>query len=68
MPEPRRIRALIIDDEPLARGMIREMLANDPDVEIAGECSIGREAIEAIDSMNPDLLFLDIQMPELGGF
>src|SRR5581483_4352271 len=68
MTDPKRIRALVVDDEPLARGMIREMLASDPDVEIVGECSNGREAIEAIDSLNPDLLFLDIQMPEFGGF
>jgi two-component system LytT family response regulator len=68
MTNPKRIRALVIDDEPLARGMIREMLANDTDVEIVGECSNGREAIESIDALNPDLLFLDIQMPELGGF
>jgi len=68
MTNPKRIRALVIDDEPLARGMIREMLANDTAVEIVGECSNGREAIESIDALNPDLLFLDIQMPELGGF
>jgi len=68
MTNPKRIRALVIDDEPLARGMIREMLASDSDVEIVGECSNGREAVESIDTLNPDLLFLDIQMPELGGF
>src|SRR5262249_26143058 len=48
--------------------MIREMLADDPDVEIAGECANGREAVEAIEALHPDLLFLDIQMPEMGGF
>jgi len=63
-----RIRALVIDDEPLARDMIREMLAGDPEVEIIAECANGREAVEAIRSMSPDLIFLDIQMPELGGF
>jgi len=68
MADATRIRALVIDDEPLARGMIREMLAGDSDVEIVGECSNGREAIEAIESLRPDLLFLDIQMPDLGGF
>jgi two-component system LytT family response regulator len=63
-----RIRALVIDDEPLARDMIREMLASDSDVEVVGECANGREAIEAIKSLAPDLIFLDIQMPEIGGF
>ncbi len=68
MTNARSIRALVVDDEPLARDMIREMLAGDPDVEIAGECSNGREAVDAIKSLKPDLVFLDIQMPELGGF
>jgi len=62
------IRALVIDDEPLAREMIREMLEGESEVEIIGECANGREAVEAIRSMRPDLIFLDIQMPELGGF
>ena len=63
-----RIRALVIDDEPLAREMLREMLVDDPDVEVVAECANGREAIEAIKASSPDLIFLDIQMPELGGF
>ena len=62
------IRALVIDDEPLAREMIREMLEADPDAEIIGECANGHEAIAAIRSLSPDLIFLDIQMPELTGF
>ncbi len=68
MAEPTQIRALIIDDEPLARAMIREMLETDPEAEIVGECASGHEAIEAIGALVPDLIFLDIQMPELGGF
>jgi two-component system LytT family response regulator len=68
MSESNRIRVLIVDDEPLARGMVREMLANDPEAEIVGECSNGREAISAIKSLGPDLIFLDVQMPEFGGF
>ena len=68
MTGPTPIRALVIDDEPLAREMIREMLAGDPEVEIIGECGSGREAVTAIQSLSPDLIFLDIQMPELGGF
>jgi two-component system, LytTR family, response regulator len=68
MADAKRIRALVIDDEPLARALIREMLATDPDAEIVGECANGRDAIEAIQSLSPDLIFLDVQMPELGGF
>jgi two-component system LytT family response regulator len=59
---------LVVDDEPLAREMIREMLATDSEVEVVGECGNGREAIEAIKTSTPDLVFLDVQMPELGGF
>jgi len=62
------IRVLIVDDEPLARGVLREMLQSDSDVAIVGECVNGKEAVRAIRELNPDLLFLDIQMPELGGF
>lgn len=68
MTDATRIRALVVDDEPLARAMIREMLDSDSEVEIVGECANGREAVEAIKSSAPDIVFLDIQMPELGGF
>ena len=68
MTDATRIRALVVDDEPLARAMIREMLESDSEVEITGECSNGREAVEAIKSSMPDIVFLDIQMPEIGGF
>jgi two-component system, LytTR family, response regulator len=68
MTDAVRIRALVVDDEPLAREMIREMLASDSEVEVVGECANGREAIEAIKASSPDIVFLDIQMPELGGF
>jgi two-component system LytT family response regulator len=68
MTDAVRIRALVVDDEPLARELIREMLATDSEVEVVGECANGREAIEAIKASSPDLVFLDIQMPELGGF
>jgi two-component system LytT family response regulator len=63
----RRIRALIVDDEALARRGIEIRLADYPDIEIAGECENGREAIEAIAREQPDLMFLDIQMPGLSG-
>ena len=68
MTDAVRIRALVVDDEPLAREMIREMLASDSEVEVVGECANGREAIEAIKASTPDIVLLDIQMPELGGF
>jgi two-component system LytT family response regulator len=63
-----KIRALIVDDEPIARRGIRLHLESQPDVEIIGECVNGLEAISAIESQSPDLVFLDVQMPELNGF
>lgn len=63
-----QLRVLIIDDEPRARGFIRKMLVGDPAVEIAGECGNGYEAVRAIKTKKPDLIFLDVQMPELDGF
>ena len=66
MTDATRIRALVVDDEPLARAMIREMLESDSEAEIAGECANGREAVEAIKSSAPDVVFLDVQMPEIG--
>ena len=68
MTDATRIRALVVDDEPLARAMIREMLESDSEAEIIAECANGREAVDAIKSSAPDVVFLDIQMPEIGGF
>ena len=68
MTAGRRIRTLIVDDEPLARRKIRRMLARDPEVEILADCSNGREATAAIGAHKPDLVFLDVQMPEIDGF
>jgi two-component system LytT family response regulator len=68
MNETPPIRVLLVDDEPLAREMLREMLEGDQDVTIVGESCNGREALEAIRAHSPDLLFLDVQMPEVGGF
>jgi len=68
MTDSPRIRVLLVDDEPLAREMLREMLQSDPQVEIVGESCNGREALEAIRTEAPDLIFLDVQMPEVGGF
>ena len=62
------IRAVIVDDEPLARRRIRSLLAEAEDVAVVAECANGKEAIQAIEESPPDLLFLDIQMPELDGF
>jgi two-component system, LytTR family, response regulator len=63
-----QIRTLIVDDEPLARRNLRLLLERDPQIEILDECRNGREAIHAINTTNPDLIFLDIQMPEMDGF
>jgi two-component system, LytTR family, response regulator len=63
-----RIRTLIVDDEPLARRNLRLLLEKDPQIEIVEECRNGREAVKAINSLSPDLIFLDIQMPEMDGF
>jgi two-component system LytT family response regulator len=63
-----RIRALIVDDEPVARDGIRVLLRDDPEIEVVGECADGREAIEAIRELSPELVFLDVQMPEMDGF
>jgi two-component system LytT family response regulator len=62
-----RIRVVVVDDEPLARERVRGLLEQQPDVEIVAECADGLEALEAIRSRKPDLVFLDIQMPELDG-
>ena len=64
----RTIRTLIVDDERAARDGIRHLLAADPEIVVAGECSNGREAAAAIRDTVPDLVFLDVQMPELDGF
>jgi two-component system LytT family response regulator len=68
LSEARKIRALVVDDEPLARRRIRKLLAHDHEIETVGECADGYEAIAAINSRAPDLVFLDVQMPELDGF
>ena len=63
-----KIRALIVDDEPLAREGMRIHLSEHPDVDVIGECGDGATAVEAIRQLRPDLVFLDVQMSELDGF
>lgn len=62
------LRALVVDDETLARQRIRHLLKRAADIDVAGECANGLEAVKAIEDLSPDLVFLDIQMPELDGF
>jgi len=63
-----KITAIIVDDEELARAVIREMLRSHPEIEVIGECANGFEAVKMVSERKPDLLFLDIQMPKLDGF
>ncbi len=64
----KKIRALIVDDEPLARERMRSLLGAEPDMDIVGEARDGIEAVEAILAQSPDLVFLDVHMPKLDGF
>ncbi len=62
------LRVLVVDDEALARRRMRALLANVPDIMLLGECETGAQAVTAIRELDPDLVFLDVQMPELDGF
>ncbi len=62
------VKILIVDDEPLARERIRALVSDHRDIEIIGECSTGVEAVSSIKRLEPDLVFLDVQMPDLDGF
>ncbi|MCA6078608.1 LytR/AlgR family response regulator transcription factor [Fulvivirga sedimenti] len=62
------IRILIIDDEPLARSIVLNFLKDHPEVEVVGECINGFEGLKAIQELQPDIVFLDVQMPKLSGF
>lgn len=62
------IRAVLVDDEPLARTRLRRLLGEHPEVAIAGEASAGEEALALVEQVSPDLVFLDVQMPGLSGF
>ena len=62
------IRTLVVDDEPEAREGLLRLLGCDPQVEVVGECATGRQAVDAITRLQPDVVLLDVQMPELDGF
>lgn len=64
----KKIRVLVVDDEPLARSNLTVLLRRDPEIETVGECGSGQEALAAIRDLQPDLVFLDVQMPECDGF
>ena len=65
---PRKIRTLIVDDQLIQREVLRLMLRHETDIEIIGTSENGREAVTSINKLNPDLVFMDVQMPELDGF
>jgi two-component system LytT family response regulator len=64
----KKIRTLVVDDEPLARERLMGLLAGEPDIETIGQCRDGEEAVRAIIEHSPDLVFLDVQMPAMNGF
>jgi two-component system LytT family response regulator len=68
MTETDRLRIVIVDDEPLARAVVREYAKTHPGVEVVAECGNGFEAVKAVADLSPDLVFLDVQMPKLNGF
>src|SRR3979409_859701 len=63
-----KIRTLIVDDEPVARARLLSLLGDEPDIEGGGECASGPQAVSVIAETSPDLMFLDVQMPEMDGF
>jgi two-component system, LytTR family, response regulator len=68
LSEKTTIRTVIVDDEPPARWRIQSLLTRDPNFEVIGECSDGNSALQMISRTRPDLVFLDVQMPGMGGF
>ena len=62
------LRVVVVDDEPLARAIVREYVGAHPGVEIVAECANGFDAVKAVSELSPDLMFLDVQMPKLSGF
>jgi two-component system, LytTR family, response regulator len=66
--ESKKIRAVVVDDEELARQVLRELISAHPEIELVAECANGFEAVKVVTDLKPDLVFLDIQMPKLDGF
>lgn len=66
--DDRKIRVLIVDDEDLARLVLRELIQSHPEIEVLAECGNGFEAVKSVAEHKPDLIFLDVQMPKLSGF
>lgn len=64
----RKIKTIVVDDEPPARRNLRALLKGLPDIELVKECGNGRDAVNCIRAIEPDLVFLDVQMPEMSGF
>src|ERR1700761_3168488 len=62
------IKVLVVDDEPHARQKLVRLIEMEPDLKLAGTCQNGVELVQAVRDLHPDLVFLDVQMPELGGF
>jgi two-component system, LytTR family, response regulator len=62
------MQALIVDDEPLSRTRLRQLLRSESDVEVVGEFSNGTAAVDGVRELEPDVVFLDVQMPEMDGF
>ena len=67
-PTPPRLTALVVDDEPLARSSLLGLLGEDPEIDVVGECGGGTDAVACIAGRRPDIVFLDVQMPEVDGF
>ena len=63
-----KLKALIVDDQAMAREHLRRLLKDEPDIEVVGICASGKEAVEAVRKQSPDVVFLDVQMPEMNGF
>src|SRR4051812_12432422 len=68
MKQMPNFKVLIVDDERLSRRRVRRLLSLEPDCEITGECANGVEAVAALKQLRPDIIFLDVQMPEMDGF
>ncbi len=68
MSEAKELRVVVVDDEPLGRATLRGLLSGDPEVVLVEECANGAEAVEAVRSQSPDVMFLDVQMPGMTGF